>query len=126
MSKRIVISCFPDGVVQHTRDKTFSLPGKQSIKRVSEIVFNETAQKWEIYFRLNGFVGKDFHIADGEPVSEAMFIQYSGSDAKWGGAQCQPMHFDTYELAVEKEVELLNLMRLQGMRFDHAGPVSPR
>lgn len=50
--KKMVISCFPNGHVEHILKDTFFNPklGRRSIKRITDIVFDEEAQKFRIKF----------------------------------------------------------------------------
>ena len=55
-SLKSVIQCMPDGTVEMTlKDKELKpFIGHRSIKRMSEILFNEDTQKFYVKFRYNG------------------------------------------------------------------------
>lgn len=86
-----VVQCKPDGSVEMTlKDKDFRpFKGYRTIKRMSEILFNEGIQKFYIKFRT--------------------------SDS--GETQTPPM-FDTYEEAVDYEIRFINSLRKKGFTFD--------
>jgi hypothetical protein len=98
--KQNVIKFLPDGSVQHTLKDSFfdtRFLGKREVYRMSEIVFNEEKQKFFIYF-------------------DEKIKKFNG-----GWRQYQEMgmvvYFDTYEAAVEKEIELINEYRKKGLVF---------
>lgn len=86
-----VIQCAEDGSIQMTlKDKEFRpFKGHRTIKRMSEILFNEGIQKF--------------------------YIKFKTSDS--GETQTPPM-FDTYEDAVAYEVDFINKLRKEGFTFD--------
>ena len=86
-----VIQCAEDGSIQMTlKDKEFRpFKGHRTIKRMSEIIFNEGIQKF--------------------------YIKFKTSDS--GETQTPPM-FDTYEDAVAYEVDFINKLRKEGFTFD--------
>lgn len=94
--KQMVINFEQDGSVQHTlKDSFFDtrfLGGRRAVERMSEILFCDESQKFYIQFDKEG----PFH----------GYIPRNNDGSK--------MLFDTYEAAVEYEVETINNLRLQG------------
>lgn len=94
-----VITVTPDGEVSALRVKKGSgldlrsLGSTVEVERVSEILWEEVAQKWFVKFVAGPMAGK--------------FIVKPGSTAT--------CYFDEYEDAVEAEIAVLNYVRLQGV-----------
>lgn len=95
--KQMVLSVFPGGGCQHLlKDGFFKPPvhGRREIKRVSEILFCSTVQKFYIRFladKLTALWPDGVYTEDG-----------------------QPMYFSSYEDAVEKEIVVIQQEKLQG------------
>ncbi len=85
-----VISIAVDGYISAMHNDKFDLSflGKQSIKRASEITFNEETQKWDI---------------------KLLEYKYNQEDIE------ELNRFNTYEEARQVEVEWLNICREKGI-----------
>lgn len=99
-----VLNFFPNGTLQHTlKDSYFntSVLGKRKVERMTEISFQEILQKFYICV-LNEelFKANNSHI----------YLMEEGADDK-------VLYFNTYEEAVEKEIEWVNSLRLQGLEL---------
>lgn len=87
-SLKHVIQCMPDGSIQMTlKDKELKpFNGHRQIDRMTEILFDETLQKFYVLWRFSR-----------------------------RGITDQPMQlFDTYEDAIDYEVQMINKARLTG------------
>lgn len=92
---RLVVTCHPNGSLQTTlKDKVFNTAkfGKREIERVSQIRFNSITQRFVIEW-LKG-------------------PRKGCTEAGW-----DKEGFETYDEAVEFEVDQINIMRLIGHSF---------
>lgn len=96
----MVISCFPDGTVQHLLKDEFLSPcpdQKRNIERITSIEFDEERQKFFVRWLLGPLAGS---------VMRDLTIGW------------RALFFDTYGAAVDAEIERVNAYRLSGVSFE--------
>lgn len=108
--KEMVISITPEGRVEHTLKDSFfdtRFLGHRKIERMTEIVFCEESQRFYIRWLKGPYTG--YHHS-----YQVEALMWGETDPKLGKVYL----FDTYEAAVQREIELVNQLRLQGISFD--------
>lgn len=96
--KEMVISITPEGKIEHIlKDSFFDTRffGNRKIERMTTIEFNVEKQQFYIQWLKGPLTG---HYAE--------------------DAAGRVLYFDTYDEAVQVEIERVNAMRLQGISFD--------
>ncbi len=103
-ARKMVLLVTPAGEVQHTLKDSFfntGFLGNRSVERMTEIRFDETRQKFYIVY-----INQDILSALGK---HGYFEDCDGDYAL----------FDTYEQAVEVEIDLVNQLRSQGVQINN-------
>lgn len=103
-----VVTVDPVGVVSGLQVKPgrgldLRFLGRANISRVSEIEWNQNAQKWQIRILLGPYAGK--------LITDKM--------ARKPGGLSEPALFAEYDSAVDTEVAVLNALRLEGKFYQH-------
>lgn len=106
---QFVISCLPDGTIEHTRvpPNVFDLKLHKEVRRVSEIEFDEDGQFYYIKWLRGPYANKVHSYS-------ILNSLHRGGDVNAGSAT---VPFTTYEAAVSHEVYCLNRMRIDGHTF---------
>ena len=116
----MIVNFFNDGSVQHTlRDSVFKLSGHRRVDRVSEIKFHSGFQKFYIQWRYSPnvpFFQNDPPHSGPLTHTESIAREYGVEPPERCGVT-GVCYFDTYELAVGHEIEVLDAMRRKGIRF---------
>lgn len=120
--KSMTISCLPDGSVQHTLKDSFFRPFEDSprqVERMSEILFDEDKQGFYVHMIKEvvpppddgSVLGKPEYAVSKDTLNNLIF---------WG------KYFDSYELAVGFEIEIIEDLRLKGYSFERAVDIGNR
>lgn len=114
--KEMVISISQEGKVEHILKDSFfdtRFLGKRKVERLSEVRFSPEFQQFYIHWLTGPFAGED-HTTYQETIMEGIEID----EDEWKPEDGELYLFDTYEEAVQREIELVNQMRLQGESFE--------
>ena len=109
----MVVSFLSNGTVQHTLKDGFfnpntSLGGHRSVSRLSEVLFDDISQKFYIHW-LKGPKANQ---------SEPEEVWYDNEYGEKKFLHLKLRVFDTYEEAVQYEIDEVNRLRLLGHTFD--------
>lgn len=120
MKKPIVLTFDADGSVEFTRTKDINLfGGAGRMKRVTEIKKLDDAPQYFIKWMLGPFKGEVHQYTHALPYLTVEQL----SPLITLACTVTPdaiLYFDTYEAAVDHEIDMLNAMRKAGVRFDQA------
>lgn len=108
-----VISISPEGVMQSLRRKKgqgldLRQFGTAEVKRVSEIIFDDAAQKFYVQFLEGALAGRK--------LTYTLYTAVTEKTTRFINSQ-PVMLFDEYEDAVAAEVEVLDTMTARGLSF---------
>jgi hypothetical protein len=114
--REMVITITPEGKVEHIlKDSFFDTRffGHRKIERLSEVAFSPEFQKFFIKW-LKGPFKNQIHTTYQQTIIEGIVPDAD----EWSIEDGEIYLFDTYEEAVQREIELVNQMRLQGESFE--------
>lgn len=100
--KSMVLTFDNDGACQHTLKDSFfdtRFLGKRNVQRMSEILFDDLRQKFYVTFL------------------DISLIDYNNGSSFLLNEHYELCMYDTYELAVEAEIDFINKFRLQGQKI---------
>jgi hypothetical protein len=114
--KEMVLSIDPDGKVSHILKDSFfdtRFLGNRKIERLTTIEFDTRTQKFYIHWLKGPYAGQT-HTTYQQTIIEGIVPDAD----EWSIEDGEIFLFDTYEAAVQREIELVNLLRLQGESFE--------
>lgn len=111
--KEMVMRFMPDGSIQHTLKDTFFDPSKElgatrKIDRMTDIKYDEERQKFYVEFLRGDDNGRPLVGATIGVLEGFLFYKHDNQDTAY---------YNTYEAAVEAEIELVNRLRYDGVTF---------
>jgi hypothetical protein len=112
--EKMVVSCLPDGSVQHLLKDSFldPFPGQpREIKRLTEVLPTTDGRHFYISWLLGPFAGKKHS----NGIAHLILSYASRNEAP--PMNPDTMLFDSYEEAVAHEIECVNSLRLKGITF---------
>lgn len=114
----ITMSFDPDGSIEFTRNKNLDafFGGAGRMRRVTDIAKLDDSSKFFIRWLLGPYAGKahalEHHI---DIFGSILDRRYGGSEI---GDKTSVILFNSYEAAVQYEIDCLNAMRKAGVTFD--------
>lgn len=107
----IVLSFHPDGQVEYTRNSKFQpWDGRGKMQRVTDIRKLPDGKLFYIHWMQGLYAGRNHTY--GMSIAANVISTCPSTEAV--------IYFSSYEAAVEHEVEVLNAMRRQGVKFNDA------
>jgi hypothetical protein len=123
---RQVVTVHPDGTMSSLQRKRgqgldLRLFGPVEIERASSIVWNDTAQAWEIELQMQPFTGTRVSATH---WAEAGYTLWPEEAHAAPDDQQAPFLFDDYDDAVAVEIRLLDGLRIRGRLRGKSGEVA--
>lgn len=118
MQQPQVITIGPDGSLRGLVQKgklDFRAFGSASIKRITEILWDEAQQRWCVHFLLGVYAGTRLTEAMAQPFGVVDALKALDGESSGRGAAV--FYFPEYDNAVQAEVAFINAARLAGQGY---------
>jgi hypothetical protein len=116
--KEMVLTITPEGRVEHTLKDSFfdtRFLGRRRVERMTSVNFDPNQQKFYIMWLRGPFKGFP-HTTYEETLCAGIEPEWGREDGE--GYPGDWLFFESYEAGVQREIELVNELRLQGFSFE--------